>query len=149
MVEVVTAESWATSKTARKTMLANRSRDTGPELALRRELHRRGFRFRVCARPIKGVRRTADILFTRQRLAVFVDGCFWHGCPDHYTAPVKNASFWSDKVARNRARDAQTDQLLRDAGWTVLRVWEHESVVEAVFRVIDTREALMPTGKGP
>jgi DNA mismatch endonuclease (patch repair protein) len=126
----VAAESWATSKTARNTMLANRSRDTGPELALRRELHRRGFRFRVCARPIKEVRRTADILFTRQRLAVFVDGCFWHGCPDHYTAPVKNASFWSDKVERNRARDAQTDQLLRAAGWTVLRLWEHVSLTQ-------------------
>src|SRR5690348_16964701 len=106
-------------------MRANRGRDTGPELALRRALHSRGLRYFVNRRPVKTIRRTADIVFPGARVAVFVDGCFWHGCPDHHTAAKANADFWAAKVLGNRARDAETDRLLTDSGWTVLRVWEH------------------------
>lgn len=134
--------SWATSKTARNTMRANKARDTKPELALRSELHRRGLRFRVNARPLNEIRRTADILFTRQRLAVFVDGCFWHGCPEHYTAPAQNAGFWAGKVETNRARDENTNELLTARGWHVLRIWEHMPVEEAADLVIETHQLL-------
>ena len=109
-------------------MQGNRSKDTKPELALRRELHARGLRYFKNKRPVRDVRRTADIVFTTPRLAVFVDGCFWHGCPDHHTVAKTNADYWSAKVERNRNRDKETDALLADAGWTVLRIWEHVDV---------------------
>ncbi|MGE9363288.1 very short patch repair endonuclease [Isoptericola nanjingensis] len=103
-----------------------RRRDTAPELALRRLLHSRGLRFRV-AYPVPGQRRrTIDVAFTRRRLAVFVDGCFWHGCPDHGTNPRTNDAWWQTKIAANRARDADTDRILVQRGWSVVRVWEHE-----------------------
>lgn len=124
-------------------MRANRSRDTKPELLLRSELHRRGLRYRVNARPIRTVRRSADLLFTRQHLAVFVDGCFWHGCPEHYVAPKQNAAFWADKVHTNRSRDARTNELLASAGWTVLRIWEHVPACEAADLVVAARESLL------
>ncbi len=113
--------------------------DTEPELALRRRLHAAGLRYRVNHPPLAGLRRRADVVFTRQRVAVFVDGCFWHSCPQHSTAPKANASWWATKLEGNRTRDAETNRLLEDAGWIVLRFWEHEdpdsaaaSVVEAV-----------------
>ncbi len=111
-------------------MRANRSRDTRPELAVRRAAHALGLRYRVSVRPIPTLRRTADLVFTRARIAVLVDGCFWHGCPEHYTVAVTNADFWAAKVTRNRDRDVQTSGLLREAGWTVLRFWEHEDPAE-------------------
>lgn len=120
-------ESWASSEAARKVMLGNRSRDTKPELAVRRLLHAMGLRFRVAYRPEPELRRTADIVFTRRRIAVFIDGCYWHVCPLHGTAAKSNAEYWSEKLARNVARDADTTAQLLDAGWTVLRFWEHES----------------------
>src|SRR4051812_33413126 len=92
--------SWATSAATRRSMLGNRGRDTKPELVLRRALHRLGYRFRVDTRPLAEVNRRADIVFTRQRVALFVHGCYWHGCPDHYAAPKANSTFWADKVAR-------------------------------------------------
>jgi DNA mismatch endonuclease (patch repair protein) len=116
-------------------MQANRRRDTGPELALRRSLHARGWRFRVDYPPFPGLRRRADVVFTRRRVAVYVDGCFWHSCPMHGTTAKANASFWADKLEMNRRRDWDTDQRLREAGWTVVRVWEHETPEEAVPRV--------------
>jgi DNA mismatch endonuclease, patch repair protein len=112
-----------------------RTHDTSPELALRSELHRRGLRFRVHARPLANVRREADIIFPRARVAVFVDGCFWHGCPDHRTYPKRNASFWFDKIEMNRLRDIETDSLLDEAGWRSVRIWEHELVADAADRV--------------
>ncbi|MFT4086446.1 MAG: very short patch repair endonuclease [Gordonia sp. (in: high G+C Gram-positive bacteria)] len=133
-------ESWASSDGVRKSMKANRSRDTGPELRLRSELHRRGLRYFVDRAPIKGVRRRADVVFPRRKIAVFVDGCFWHGCPEHHTVSKTNADYWKSKVERNRIRDRETDEILRAAGWTVLRSWEHEDAsavadrVEAVVR---------------
>ena len=110
-------------------------RDTTPELALRRELHRRGLRYRVDAAPLPGLRLRADVLFTRRRVAVFLDGCFWHRCPDHGTAPRHNADWWRAKLDRNVERDRQTDAALTEAGWSVVRVWEHEDPVLAADRV--------------
>jgi DNA mismatch endonuclease (patch repair protein) len=123
------------SEHKRRAMQAQRERDTGPEVALRRELHRRGLRYFVHRRPLPGVRREADVIFVRARVVVFVDGCFWHGCPQHATSPKNNAEWWRVKLDRNRERDADTDRRLRSAGWGVLRVWEHESVDDAANRV--------------
>ena len=107
-------------------MRGNRGRDTRPELAVRRLLHAWGLRYRVNYRPLPGVRRTVDLAFTRRRVAVRIDGCWWHGCPEHHRPARSNAEYWTAKVAANVARDADTDARLRDAGWTVLRFWEHE-----------------------
>jgi DNA mismatch endonuclease (patch repair protein) len=112
-------------------MLKCRSRDTRPEILLRSRLHRAGLRFRVQIRPVPALRRTADIVFTRARVAVFVDGCFWHGCPAHYVLPATNWGYWSSKVVGNVARDRSTDQALAEAGWKVLRIWEHATLDEA------------------
>lgn len=129
-------ESWASSEHARRTMIANRSKNTTPELAIRSALHARGFRYRIHRRPIEAVRSSADIVLARQRVAVFVDGCFWHGCPIHFIAPKRNADYWGPKIERNRDRDARTNTALRAAGWTVLRIWEHESTEAAVARIV-------------
>lgn len=118
-------------------MQANRSRDTKPELAVRRRLHRQGLRYRVAIAPDPGLRRKADIVFTRARVAVFIDGCFWHGCPEHGRRAFQhNADYWQCKIATNTARDEDTNARLRAAGWTVLRYWEHESA-EAVAQKIE------------
>lgn len=119
------ARSWASTPGSRASMQANRGRDTAPELAVRRRLHAMGLRYRVSVRPVQNLRRTADIVFARARIAVFIDGCFWHGCPEHYQAPVRNGDFWLAKRTRNRERDAETDASLTAAGWTPLRFWEH------------------------
>lgn len=139
--------SWATSGRARRVMQGNRSRDTLPELRLRSELHRRGLRYRVAVRPIRSVRRSADIVFTKHRLAVFVDGCFWHGCPDHYKAPKQNLDYWTKKIEGNQVRDGDTSRRLAEAGWTVLRIWEHEVTAVAADRVEATlRDLQVPVG---
>lgn len=116
-------------------MIANRGTDTAPELALRRELHRRGRRFRKHMRPVPGLRCTTDILFTRARTAVFVDGCFWHRCPLHGTAPERNGAWWAAKLDGNVARDRRNDTALVAAGWRVIRVWEHEDPIVAADQV--------------
>ena len=108
---------------------------TKPEMALRRELHRRGLRYRVQYRVPGIPRRRVDIAFTRARLAVFVDGCFWHACPEHCVVPKSNTQWWEWKFAVNRARDSDTDMKLGDLGWRVLRLWEHESPVDMADRV--------------
>jgi DNA mismatch endonuclease (patch repair protein) len=110
-------------------------RDTPSELALRSELHRRGLRFRVDVAVLRGSRRRADIVFPRARVAVFCDGCFWHGCPQHATWPKANAQWWKEKIEKNRERDHNTNELLGNAGWLPIRVWEHEDVGEAADRV--------------
>lgn len=127
--------SWATSPQVRSSMLGNRSRDTKPELAIRRRAHALGLRYRVAAYPLPGVRRTADMVFPKKRVAVFIDGCFWHGCKVHYVAPGTNVEFWQGKVSLNRRRDAEVDDRLRRAGWTVVRIWEHEDAVVAAARI--------------
>ncbi|MFD5035587.1 very short patch repair endonuclease [Streptomyces sp. NPDC058378] len=102
-------------------------RDTKPEVAVRRLLHAAGYRFRVNARVPDMPRRTIDIAFTRAKVAVMIDGCFWHGCPVHATQPKSNAEWWREKLDRNMARDRETTEHLAAAGWTVLRFWEHEA----------------------
>lgn len=116
-------------------MKGNRKRDTRPELALRSELHRRGLRYRVDQKPLKALRCKADIVFRRQKVAVFMDGCFWHGCPAHGTSPKTNASYWSAKLARNMERDRFNNAALSEAGWAVVRVWEHETPADAAERI--------------
>ncbi len=112
-------------------------RDTAPEMELRRRLHAAGFRYRVDHQPLPGLRRRADIVFTRKKVAVFVDGCFWHRCPEHGTMPASNAEWWEAKLARNVERDAETDRLLAEEGWTVIRVWEHEDPKLAAERAME------------
>lgn len=119
--------SWASSAARRRNMQAIRNKDTKPEQLVRRLVHAQGLRYRVFARPLPGLRRTADMVFRPVKVAVFIDGCYWHGCPEHYVPPRTNAGYWSEKVARNMARDADTNARLAEAGWTVLRFWEHES----------------------
>lgn len=103
-----------------------------PELRLRSDLHARGWRFRV-QYPVPGrPRRSIDVAFTRRRIAVLVDGCFWHGCPEHGSRPATNSTYWHEKVQRNQARDRDTDASLIGAGWRVVRIWEHESRAAAV-----------------
>lgn len=117
-------------------MAAVRRTDTKVELAVRRRLHARGWRYRKDHRlDLPKGRVRPDIVFTRRKVAVFVDGCFWHVCPDHATYPKDNADFWSAKLARNVERDRQADAVLREAGWSVVRVWEHEDADEAVARI--------------
>lgn len=117
-------------------MSRQRSRNTQVEVLLRKELHRTGLRFRVHRRPVPGLRREADIVFGPARVAVFVDGCYWHGCPQHATWPKTNADFWREKINRNRERDRDTDQKLVDVGWLPIRVWEHEDPAEAAKNIV-------------
>lgn len=133
----MTGPSWASSEGVRASMRSNRGRDTKPEVGLRSAVHARGLRYRVSAAPIKGLRRTADLVFPTERVAVFMDGCFWHGCPEHHTVAVTNSTYWADKVAANRARDVDTDRRLGDAGWVSIRIWEHDDPEEAASRVKD------------
>jgi DNA mismatch endonuclease, patch repair protein len=141
-------------------MQSNRGRDTVLEIELRRALHRAGYRFRKHRRPIRGLRCEADIVFIGLRLAVFVDGCFWHGCREHKTIPVAHGEWWTAKLNGNVARDRQNDELLRTSGWMVLRLWEHTSLDEMVRQVTSAvaqrRRAFRPpvrassgTGAGP
>jgi DNA mismatch endonuclease (patch repair protein) len=125
----------ASSGRALAVMKGTKSKDTAPELALRRAVWALGMRYRVHGRPLPGLRRTADLLFAAARVAVFSDGCFWHGCPEHHVPSKSSARWWADKIAGNRARDADTDRRLADAGWTSVRVWEHEDPHAAALRV--------------
>ncbi|MDA8268686.1 MAG: very short patch repair endonuclease [Actinomycetota bacterium] len=112
-------------------------RDTAPELALRCVLHRRGLRYRVHRRPLPGLARQADIVFTRAKVAVFVDGCFWHGCPEHGRRWHRtNGWYWPQKIEANKDRDLDTDERLLAAGWAPIRIWEHEDPEVAADRVI-------------
>lgn len=131
--------SWASTPGVRRSMQSNKGRDTGPELRLRHALHGMGLRYFVNRRPLKGLRRTADVVFPRLRIAVFVDGCFWHSCPLHATSPAVNEAFWGDKLARTKDRDRETDEVLKAAGWQVIRVWEHEDpdqAAESIAQVV-------------
>ena len=132
----------ATSNTVARRMASTRQRDTPGEMALRRLLHSRGFRYLVDRVVIPGLRRRADILFPSARVAVFVDGCFWHSCPLHGSLPKTNPTWWRKKLAANKLRDDDTNRVLEEAGWIALRFWEHEDPVRAadvVIRAIETR----------
>jgi DNA mismatch endonuclease, patch repair protein len=123
-------------------MRANRRRDTKPELALRRALHKQGYRYRKDYRlDLTGARVRPDIAFTARRVAVFVDGCFWHCCPAHGTQPANNTWYWEPKLARNVARDRAADAALSAAGWRVVRIWEHESLEAATAAVVTALES--------
>jgi DNA mismatch endonuclease (patch repair protein) len=114
-------------------MKSNRRTDTKPEVSLRSALHRLGLRFRKDHRiDVEGVRVRPDIVFPRARVVVFVDGCFWHRCPQHGQMPRANRGYWEPKLARNVERDRQADVMLGAAGWTVVRVWEHETLEASV-----------------
>ncbi len=127
----------ATSPDVRRRMQVQRRRDTSCEMEIRSLLHAAGLRYRVDARPLPRWRRRADLVFPGVRVAVFVDGCFWHGCAVHRVLPKTNASWWEAKIARNRERDSETDERLRGEGWTVLRIWEHEDPAEAAARIAE------------
>lgn len=115
------------SEAALSRMRAAKPIDTAPEMALRSAIHRRGFRYRVDTKPLKELNRRADIVFRPTKVAVFVDGCFWHGCPIHATQSKANAEFWQAKIQQNQDRDLDTNRRLEEAGWKVIRVWEHEN----------------------
>lgn len=117
-----------------------RQKGTRCEVELRRALHARGLRYRLQVPLLTKPRRVADIVFTRRKLAIFVDGCFWHGCPEHGTSPKSNADFWRDKIETNKRRDLDTNRRLTEAGWRVLRVWEHEEAEEAADRIMKALE---------
>lgn len=133
--KVGAAASWATTPATRRAMQANRRRDTAPEMAIRRLVHAAGLRYRVDARPLSRERHTADMIFTRVRVAVFIDGCWWHGCADHYRPPASNTAYWASKISRNRERDRLANTALTAAGWTVIRIWEHEAPESAARRI--------------
>jgi DNA mismatch endonuclease (patch repair protein) len=132
------------SEAALKRMQAARPRDTAPEKALRSSLHNRGLRFRVDQKIIQELNRKADIVFRSAKVAVFVDGCFWHGCPIHGTHAKANAEFWKNKIERNQARDLDTNNRLNKAGWRIVRVWEHEDpekVSKKIYSLVKRRNA--------
>jgi DNA mismatch endonuclease, patch repair protein len=116
----------ASSSDVRRRMQAVLRKDTRPEIVLRSALHRLGLRFRKDCRPVRSLRCTADVVFPREKVCVFVDGCFWHGCRRHLDAPKTNAEWWEEKIRHTARRDRQRTKYLRAAGWTVIRLWEHE-----------------------
>lgn len=128
------------------------TRDTAPELAIRRKLHALGLRYRVDIAPLPNLRRRADIVFGPSRVAVFVDGCFWHGCPEHGRRPTHaNAGYWHNKILANASRDRNTDARLAESGWAVVRVWEHEKpddVVQQVLELVRDRKAHLAEARG-
>lgn len=132
---VSTYESWASSPATRAVMQGNKRRDTRPEMEVRRAVHALGLRYRVDARPLAHLNRRADLVFRRAKVAVFIDGCYWHGCPQHGTIARTNSHYWAAKIQRNRDRDADTDARLREAGWAVLRIWEHEEPAQAAANI--------------
>lgn len=131
----------ASSDVIRTRMRNTKRRDTKPELALRSALHGLGLRFQV-DRAINGNRRKTDVVFPSERVAVYVDGCFWHACPDHGTMPKANQQFWIDKLATNKARDIATTEALTAEGWLVLRFWEHDDAVGAAHTIYDQVQAI-------
>lgn len=136
----------ASSEAVRKRMRSTPQRDTPAELRIRKLLHAMGLRYSVDAKPLEGLPRRADVVFRRAKVAVFVDGCFWHGCPEHGTWPKANEEYWRAKILANIARDADTNQKLRDRGWLVIRVWEHEDPSSAALRIARGVHSRIHTG---
>lgn len=133
-------------------MSRQRSRDTLPELSIRRVLHARGLRYRIHHRPIPSLRRHVDIVFPSARVAVDVRGCFWHSCPEHATRPASNAEWWERKLQTNKARDSDTEIRVREAGWELMVVWEHEDPTAAADRIealVRSRRLTKGTGRQP
>lgn len=142
----------ASTPDASRRMSVARRKDTKPELDLRRILHARGLRYRV-THPVPGrPRRTMDVAFTRAKVAVFIDGCFWHGCPEHATQPRANAAWWARKLQMNVDRDAETNQVLIGQGWSVLRFWEHErptTMADAIEAIVRPKQRTHPPDTKP
>lgn len=128
----------ASSALVRRVMQANTGRETRPEQTVRRFLHRCGLRFRKNLRPLPALRCAADIVFPRAKLCIFIDGCFWHGCPKHFRVPASNSAWWAEKIEANRVRDRRNDQLLKRGGWRVIRLWEHE-VTPGVLSALESK----------
>jgi DNA mismatch endonuclease, patch repair protein len=125
------------SSAVSKRMARNRKRDTKPELAVRSSLHARGLRFRVNYRiKLRDFAVRPDVVFTKRRIAVFIDGCFWHSCPQHGNSPARNQHYWGPKLERNVERDRKVDLALRESAWHVIRAWEHEDVEAVADRVL-------------
>lgn len=139
----------ASSELARKRMQSTPQRDTPAELRIRKLLHAMGLRYLVDAKPLKDSPRRADVVFRRARVAVFVDGCFWHGCPKHGTWPKANEQFWRAKILANIERDADTNDRLRNRGWLVIRVWEHEDPSNAAKRIAQRVRSRLARAKRP
>jgi DNA mismatch endonuclease Vsr len=139
------SSSWATSPSVRAVMQGNRKRGTRPELALRQALRHLGIHYRLGRRPLVGRMGTPDLLLHAGRMAIFIDGCFWHACPDHVSAPASHQEYWGPKIERNRIRDMEVNEMLAAAGWTVVRVWEHESPDVAARKIADVLDG---NGKG-
>lgn len=136
------------SSAVRNAMKANKGSDTGPELALRSLVHKAGLRYAINARPESRINRRADIVFRSAKVAVFVHGCFWHGCPKHYVLPKTNKGFWFQKVMRNRERDAETRRLLRRKGWKVFVLWEHQDFREPATTIVRKVRSRRRSGVG-
>lgn len=144
VAEVNAVKPIPSSPAVSRRMSEQQRRDTAPEVRLRRALHACGERYRV-GYPVPGMTRcTIDVAFPRRRVAVFVDGCFWHRCPEHGTSPKANSTWWSSKLDANRARDERVNEALAQAGWTVIRVWEHEPTESAAARVLNVARPLRP-----
>ncbi|MFI6867267.1 very short patch repair endonuclease [Nocardia sp. NPDC050406] len=142
--------SWASTPAVRSVMRANRNKDTRPELALRAAIRAHRLGYRVDTRPVRAIRRRADVVFLGPKVAVFCDGCFWHGCPEHYRPSQKNREFWDTKIEGNRRRDRETDRLLTEAGWRVVRVWEHEDpevAADRIAEIVVARRGDPPAGR--
>ena len=137
----------ASSPDALRRMKQQKRRDTKPEISVRSALHRRGLRFRVDRKVIPALRRKADIVFGPAKVAVYIDGCFWHGCPEHGTWPKANAEWWRNKIETNKLRDRDTNRRLEDAGWCVLRFWAHEDPLRVAEQIEDVVRARRPSRK--
>ncbi|MDX2036684.1 MAG: very short patch repair endonuclease [Isosphaeraceae bacterium] len=133
-----------TTEAVSRRMRRTGPRDTSPERAVRSILFARGYRYRVDRRPIREIRSRADLVFLGMRVAVYIDGCFWHGCPLHATHPQRNAHYWEPKLRENRSRDLRVTERLTEAGWVVLRYWEHEpaeEIADAIGVELEKRRA--------
>jgi DNA mismatch endonuclease (patch repair protein) len=117
-------------------MQTQKQRDTGCELAIRQHLFRLGIRYRIDCRPVPDIPRKADIVIRRAKVALFIDGCFWHKCPQHWKPPKRHAAWWTDKVETTARRDRETSKMLQQSGWLVIRAWEHESAELVASRVV-------------
>lgn len=131
----------ASSAVVRRVMQANTGRTTAPERTLRTMLHCMGLRYRVDARPEPSLRCSADLVFRQSKVCVFVDGCYWHGCSEHFAVPKRNAAWWAEKIADNCRRDVKRTAELKALGWIVIRLWEHDLLADAVAFAAATRIA--------
>lgn len=127
----------AASPSVRRLMQSNVNRTSTPERLLRSLIHRSGLRFRVNCRPEPSLRCTADVVFRRSKICVFVDGCYWHGCPTHFVVPRTNTDWWAEKILDNSRRDAIQTSRLESLGWLVIRVWEHELKMNVALAAVE------------